>query len=281
MLAQLGAPPLPVLALNYLDASHPAPPGFYQFGLAPEDEARAAAEDAVSRGLRRALVLVPSNERGVRVQAAFQQRLAELGGRVVDANRYSGEPKDWSDPVAQLLRFKVIEDRKALQELREKAQPGIDPQRRNDFDFIFIDARAGQARVIWPLFRYYHAERMPIYATAAVNEGPGDSDLAGIRFCDAPWALDGAGVWAPLHAEALANGRSLDNARLYALGQDAAQLATRIAQNSLRPGDSVPGATGMLSVDSSGAVHRQLSCAITTVGDPAPLGAPEAATQAP
>ncbi len=268
----------PVLALNYLDAGHAAPAGFYQFGLAPEDEARAAAEDAVARGLRRALVLVPDNERGSRVHAAFEQRLRELGGEVRDSRHYSGEFKDWAEPISALLHYRPVEDKKKLAEMRAAAQPGVDVQRRNDFDFIFMDAGATQARQLWPLFRYYHAERVAIYDSAGVNDGRGDQDLSGIRFCDAPWMLDNGGTWTALRGEAL-NGRRADQARFYALGDDAFQLALRLSQNSLHPLDELPGASGTLRVGDDGAVHRGLVCARTTEGEPQVLEAPGAGAQ--
>jgi uncharacterized protein len=266
----------PVLALNYLDSTAAVPAGFYQFGLAPEDEAKAAAEDAVARGLTRVLVLASANDWGNRVSMAFEQRLRELGGRVVEASRYSGEPANWADPVRKLLRFVAIDDKKKAAEARAKAQPGIDPQRRNDFDFVFIAARASQARVLWPLFRYFHADRVPVYATSAVFEGSGDSDLSGIRFCDAPWVFDGDGHWTVLRADAQ-NGRSFDNARLYALGSDAFTLADLIAKNQLHPGDNLSGATGTLRVDASGAIHRSLLCGQMTSAAPFLLAPPESA----
>jgi outer membrane PBP1 activator LpoA protein len=267
-LSQLGTPPVPVLALNYLEANHSAPSGLYQFGLAPEDEARAAAEDGFSRGLRRALVLVPAGEWGARVAAAFQQRLMELGGAVVDSDRYSGPQESWADPVKRLLRFKPVEDRKAAAELRAKALPGIDPQRRNDFDFIFLGARSqDQARLLWPLFRFYHAERIAIYATAAVNSGPGDRDVAGIRFCDSPWLLDNSGHFTALHDEAL-NGRSTDAARLYVLGADTFLLAQQLAHGGLHAADQIPAASGNLSIGNDGAIRRGLICARLGYGAP-------------
>lgn len=268
----------PVLALNYLDAGHAAPAGFYQFGMAPEDEARAAAEDAVSRGLRRALVLVPDSDRGSRVLAAFQQRLVELGGEVRESRRYSGDFESYAEPIKGLLRYRPVEDKKKLAELRAAAQPGVDVQRRNDFDFIFMDAPAGQARQLWPLFRYYHAERVAIYDTAGVNEGRGDADLSGIRFCDAPWMLDNGGTWAALRADAL-NGRRIDQARFFALGDDAFQLAQRLSQNNLHPQDELPGASGTLRVGDDGVVHRGLICARATEGEPQVLEPPGAGAQ--
>jgi outer membrane PBP1 activator LpoA protein len=275
-------PRVPVLALNYLDATQPPAPGFYQFGLAPEDEARAAAEDAYARGLKRALALVPDNDWGRRVLGAFQSRLAELGGRVVGAATFGGDIETWAEPIRALLHYRVIDDKKKLEELRAKAPPGTDPQRRNDFDFLFVAASAAQARIIWPEFKYYHAERMPIYATSSVNEGPGDFDLAGISFCDAPWLLDSSGLWTALR-QAAENGRSRDLARFYAMGDDAFVLAQRLAQNGLHPFDELPGATGTLRVGADGAIHRGLICARTTTGEPQllPPAAPVAPEAAP
>jgi len=265
----------PILALNYLDAGARAPAGFYQFGLAPEDEARAAAEDAAARGLTRVLAMASANEWGNRVLSAFEQRFRELGGKIVEASRFTGEPQDWSDPVRKLLRYRPIEDKKKAAEERAKAAPGIDPQRRNDFDAIFLAARAGQARVLWPLFRYYHAERVPGYATAAIYDGNGDNDLAGLRFCDAPWVFDGDGHWSTLRAAAL-SGRSFDNARLYALGADAAMLTGLINGGQLHVGSKVSGATGALQVDGNGAVHRGLQCAQVSASGATLLGLPDA-----
>lgn len=279
-LAATGALGTPVLALNYLDAMRAPTPGLWQFGLAPEDEARAAADDAVARGLHRAVALVPDSDWGLRVLNAFRARMNELGARVVDSAHYSGDPQNWSDPVRRLLRYVPIADKKKAAEARAKAEPGIDPQRRNDIDFVFVAGRAAQARVLWPLLRYYHADRLPAYATASIYEGDGDSDLVGLRFCDAPWLLDSSGAWAALRAEARA-GRSMDNARFFALGADAQLLATRIAQGELHVGDSLSGATGVLKVDSSGAIHRSLSCAQMGSGSPNLLPPPELATPAP
>ncbi|MBL6751205.1 MAG: penicillin-binding protein activator [Nevskia sp.] len=277
LLAQRGSLRVPVLALNYLDYGRAAPPGLYQFGLAPEDEARAAAEDAAARGLRRALVMVQDDERGRRLRDAFEQRLRELGGSIAGSGQFTGPAQEWSQPVASLMHFHPVQDRKKLAEIRAKAQPGIDPQRRNDFDVIFIGVRdAGQARQIAALFRYFHAERTPLYANSAVNEGSGDFDLARIRFCDSPWLLDGSGAYATTRAAAT-EGRGLEQARFYVLGGDAFQLALRMAQNSLRPLDELPADNGTLGVGDDRSVHRGLVCAQATEGAPQLLEPPGSA----
>ncbi len=59
--------PVPVLTLNDLQEESLAPPGLYQFALAPEDEAASAAQRAMSDGHTRAVALVPNNDWGRRV----------------------------------------------------------------------------------------------------------------------------------------------------------------------------------------------------------------------
>jgi outer membrane PBP1 activator LpoA protein len=53
--------PVPVLTLNYLPDDTLAPPGLYQFALAPEDEARSVAARAIAEGHSRAVARMPSS----------------------------------------------------------------------------------------------------------------------------------------------------------------------------------------------------------------------------
>ena len=55
--------PVPILTLNYLPDDTLAPPGLYQFALAPEDEASSAAVRAFGDGYTRAVALVPEGPR--------------------------------------------------------------------------------------------------------------------------------------------------------------------------------------------------------------------------
>ena len=67
--------PVPVLTLNYVPDDTLAPPGLYQFALAPEDEARSAAERALADGHIHAVALVPNNDWGRRVLSSFDAGL--------------------------------------------------------------------------------------------------------------------------------------------------------------------------------------------------------------
>ncbi|AXQ28178.1 penicillin-binding protein activator [Solimonas sp. K1W22B-7] len=251
-MAQLGSPAVPVLALNYLDDSQQAPSRFLQFGLAPEDEARTAAEHAAGQGLRRAVALVPTSDWGERSYAAFRQRFQALGGQVVEVSRYPAGQKDFSTTVRTLLR--------AQKDAGPKLAPGAVPpaRRRTDIDMVFLVARQIDARLIGSMLRFYFAGDLPMYATSAIYAGRPDNDTGGMRFCDMPWMLS-AQAYPAERAEAAQLPSQRRDPRLFAFGYDAQAIAA-----TLRPGATLsrmPGMTGLLSIGANGAVRRGLQCA--------------------
>jgi len=270
-LAQGGALPVPVLALNYLDDGAVAPPGLLQFGLAPEDEARQAADNAYAAGLRQAVALVPDDARGSRILNAFTKRLQTLGGHVVASAQYSTSTTDFSAQVRGMLDIDASMSRDKAVANALGRRPEFQPRRRGDVDFIFISGRPTQDRLMASMFRYWRADTLPIYATADVNTGTGDNDLAGIRFCDDPWLLEPGPEWDAERARIAqaTPGQAVGYQRLYALGMDAARLVKRLRQGAMLPGEEVSGDTGELSLAPDGVVRRRLACA-QVVADAAP-----------
>ena len=259
-LAADGRPKVPVLALNYLDDPASAPSKFFQFGLSPEDEARAAAERAIADGDRRALAMVPDTDWGLRVFNAFDKRLRELGGSVLQTARYTPGRPDFSHPIQDLMRLDASEARhKALTGIIG-TQTEFEPRRRDDADFIFLAARAADARLIWPQFRFFRATDLPAYATSLVYEGRSDKDLNGVRFCDMPWMVQSEGDYATERSQ-LGDLASLRNQpRLFALGRDAYLLAGLIEADQQQTGTSYPAATGNLQFSGKSAITRGMTC---------------------
>ncbi len=255
------APPVPVLGLNYLDAGTPTPFNFFQFGLAPEDEARAAATQALAQNRRRAVALVPNSEWGQRVLAAFEQTLRAGGGAVVRAERYTQGVSDQSKLIAGLMGMSASEERhNALTAvLGQKSE--FEAQRRNDIDLVFVGARAQDARLLVPQLRFNRVGDLPIYATSLVYDGKPSADLNGLRFCDAPWLIDGTGAVAAQRSAVAGLGSASGSPRLFAMGRDAYTLAGGLLRGSLRVGDGVDGVTGRLQWSSSSVISRQLGCA--------------------
>jgi outer membrane PBP1 activator LpoA protein len=259
-IAALGQPPAPVLALNYLDDSARAPFNFFQFGLAPEDEARAAAEQAVSDGDKRAIALVPQTEWGGRVLAAFDKRLHELGGGVIKSARYKPGAADYSDAIQDLLSLEASKNRHNALTAILGSKTEFEPRRRDDVDFIFIAARPAEGRMIWPQFRFYRANGLPVYATAAIYAGGSDSELNGIRFCDMPLMLQSEGDYATLRADVVDLAAAKNQPRLFAMGFDAYSLVNLIQSGKMQTNTAFPSASGGLQMKANGAITRSLAC---------------------
>lgn len=273
-LARMGTPAVPLLALNALDANQPAPANFLQFGLAPEDEARAAATQAINQNRRRALALVPASDWGNRVLIAFREQFTALGGTVVSAEAFQSGSPDPSKVVKKLMALDASEGRhKALTAVLGK-NTEFDARRREDVDFIFLAAKPSDSYLILPQLRFYRASGLPIVSTSLIFEGRG-IDWQRMSVCDMPWMLETQGPWAQARNEATAMDAEPMRGypRLVALGSDAFRVASRLLGNNLHTGDRIDGASGRLVIGGDGRIARELSCgapANTAVASAAP-----------
>lgn len=254
--------PVPVLALNTLPPAYSAPSGLYQFALAPEDEADAAARYALARGYRSAVTLVPQGEWGQRVAQAFRSAFEAEGGRVLETGEYAAQEADFSDPIQQLFNLDASERR--YRELRGALRRDIkfEPYRRQDLDVVFIGAAPREARLIRPQLRFFHALDLPVLATSHAYSGavsPADQDLDGLEFMDMPWLLH-PGTDPQLSRASLepVQSSAAQFPRLYAFGIDAYRLIPYLQVLASAPGESLDGATGVLALDEAGRVHRRL-----------------------
>ena len=273
-LAKGGLKPSPaVLALNRVDAEQ-IPANLYQFGLAPEDEASLAADRAWRDGQRVALTLTPKNARGQRLRDAFVQRFEALGGIVAESGEYDPKANEFTGVVKALLNIDASERRhkRLTGLLRLKLE--FEPRPRPDAQCIFLVAKTMQARQINPLFNFYRAGGLPVYATSMIYNGRSqpelDIDLNGIYFTDIP---------ALLHVEGDDNGNSLGPShvsaslvRLDALGEDAYRLAQVVKRMAVTPDMQLSGRSGILYMDSGHRVHRLLVWARFSDGRPVVIG---------
>jgi outer membrane PBP1 activator LpoA protein len=275
---------LPVLALNYLSDERAGPPGFYQFGLAPEDETAAVAARTLAEGHRRAIALAPDNEWGRRLLNAFNADFSAGGGQLVGWEFYDPMAADFSAPVRTVLGAADGAARKQKLQAILGQPLEFEPRPRADVDFIFVAANAGAARLIRPALRFFGAGSLPAYGTSAIYDDgtTTDTDMDGMLFPDSPWVIapDGRAAAVKRVLQASTGGANPAVARLYALGYDACGLAVRLASGAL-PVAGYAGVTGELRVDDRGRVHRRLAWARLEGGTPAPLAAdplPAAAT---
>jgi outer membrane PBP1 activator LpoA protein len=276
--------PVPVLALNHVDPQPTPNPAVFQFGLAPEDEAREVARRAWQEGYTRAIVLVPDSDWSERVTAAFIDQWTQLGGYTLEQQRYKPAEADHGPAISALLDLDSSKLRKTRL-VRLLGQPlEFEARRRQDVDFIFLLATPEQARLIRPQLKFYRASSLPVLSTSHVYSGRvdsgRDSDMNGLQFCDMPWLLEDDGSWQ--HLKQSINERwpaeSARYGRLHALGIDAWRITPYLNQLGGGMFGNYYGVTGTLQIDSGHQVHRTLQWAQFRQGRPAMLADPVDAT---
>ncbi|MGH8212387.1 MAG: penicillin-binding protein activator [Rhodanobacteraceae bacterium] len=235
MFAQ-GSLPVPLLALNHPDNNVTPPTGSAEFGLLPETEGAQAAAHMGERGVKQAIVFLTGDDRSRRAAAAFKAQFESLGGQVTNQTELSADNVDYSDQIKAAL-----------------ATAG-------DGSGILLLLRAQTARLLMPQLKLASATQ-PVFATSLIYAGgdnaDADRDLDGVEFCDAPWLFD-AQPGLPDHATIAAQLPDARNAasRLFAFGMDAYALIPYLDWLRTHPGTYLPGATGQLTEDEQGRVHR-------------------------
>lgn len=263
-LARFGAPPVPILTLNHMDPGVLAPRNIFQFGLGPEDEARAAVRRAAAEGHGRMVALLLQAEWSNRILDTLEDAAGEEDARLLGL-QFIDPDSDLSQPIKSVLRVDASEARHRSVSRSLGVRPEFEATARADAQSVFFIAREREARQIAPRFAYFRAGGLPIYTTALAWDGgiPVPDEIRGLRICDMPWMMRNPDAeWQPLR-EALAEDherRFRRFPRLFALGHDALLLALQF-QQGWAPGDAFPGATGYLQMDTDARIVRELGCA--------------------
>ena len=275
--------PVPVMTLNYLPDDTLAPPGLYQFALAPEDEARSAAARAIGEGHTHAVALVPGNDWGKRVLESFSSEFEALGGTLLDYRLYTTGIQDFSNTIEDLMALSGSVRR--YQRLRANIGGPLqfDPRRRQDSEFIFLAADAPAGRLLKSQLKFHYSGDLPVYSTSSINalDGRSNTDLNGIMFADTPWIV-APQPWIEslpgIYGDYWPGERRLG--RLHAMGYDAYQLIAALFAARTGPMQEIDGATGRLYLDSDGRVRRKLAWAqfqsgeVVALPDLEPAGGP-------
>ncbi|MDG2045987.1 MAG: penicillin-binding protein activator [Halioglobus sp.] len=260
--------PIPILALNRIDPIWPAQgSALVQLSLAPEDEAASVAELAFSRGARRAIIIAPAGHWGQKVETALRERWGTLGGTIASDVTYSTYD-DYSDNVTSALALDTSDQR--AHDLRTAIGMNIEftPRRRQDADAIFLLSHNGaEARSIKPLLAFHYAGNLPVYAISSIYSGIPDErnqDLNGIQLVETPWLLG----FNPSLRIALSSGDDKPGkyTRLNALGADAYLVQSNFSRLQSGADVLLRGNTGLLSMDPTLTIKRQLSAATFDAG---------------
>ncbi len=258
-LINYGPAPVPTLTLNTAPGSQQV--DIYQFGLAIEDEAIQAADQAWQDQHKQALVYTPDTDWGVRSAIAFKQRFTELGGTILDSRTYSTDT-NYSEQIASLLGTDKSNARDTQLTRIIGTRPEFESRRRQDVDAIFLAALPRAGRQIKPTLAYHYAGNIPVYATSLIYTGTEsaieDQDLNGIRFVATPW-LSTAPSATHLQLAQLRDNTNSRFGRLYALGIDAFTLFPYLSQLSASASARIEGETGSLSLGKNNQIVRTLN----------------------
>ena len=135
------------------------------------------------------------------------------------------------------------------------------PTPRQDLDALFLAATPLQARQIKPTLAFQYAADLPVYATSHAyqidSSGMQNTDLDGLLIAEIPWLLEQND---PLYSDVTGNWPQAGGAlgRLYAMGVDTQRIFARLPQMREYPDTHIEGATGELTLDSTGRIQRLL-----------------------
>jgi outer membrane PBP1 activator LpoA protein len=265
---------VPTLALNTVDTTAPLPPNFFQFGLAPEDEAAEVAHHAIAGGALTAVALFPNSEWGLRLFDSFRREFTSLGGRLLESRAYDGGTQDFSLAITTLLNLSDSEQRRQRLAANLGLSLEFEPRRRQDVDMIFFAADPRAARLLAPQFRFHFAGDLPTYATSEIYDASAraDPDLNGVIFADTPWLLapDDSAVELRETLQVYWPQRTARWLRLYGLGFDAYRIIPMLYNGTMNL-LSLPGMSGELWLDTGGRIRRHLPVAKFVSGRPVRL----------
>ena len=267
---------VPTLALNLLPDGEPAPPHFFQFALAPEDEAQQAASRLLAAGKRTGVAMVPAGEWGTRVLAAFQTTYAAGGGTLVASGSYPPTNTDFKEQLFSVLGFEDSQKRQRALAAVLGLPLAFTPRRRDDLDCVFIAGLPQKGRLLRAQLRFLNAGDLPVYATSDIYEpNPIDNqDLEGVSFPDIPWMIAEDAAVSDLRVKVaqLWPQNARRRTRLFAMGFDAWRLIAELKDASGPVIEPLAGMTGRLTIDETGRVRRGLDFAVIGAdGRPRPL----------
>ena len=267
----------PELALNYLPGGNAKTSGdFFQFGLSPEQEARTSAEQAVAQGLSRAVVIVPNNDWGSKIAAAFTKNLTDLGGRVLASATIRPGSQAFDSALSSVFGLDASNERE--QHLAAVlGQPlGFTPRRRQDIQFVFFAAPYATALLIPPQIDYYHGLGLPVYSISNIyRPGANTPDMNGVYFPVMPWFLANGGAMASMRKQLshLYPQNWQQFAPLYALGYDSWRLLPLLMHSANPLAQPVRGVSGSLSMGQGNVIQRRADPARYVNGTPVPVKA--------
>ena len=259
--------PTPVITLNYAsDTRNITKNGeVFQFGLYPEDEAEQIAKRLSDKGYNSVVVMAADNEWGKRMTQRFSDLYFRLEGTIQDIYYYDTKFEDYASSVQSLFHLNQSVQRYTDIERVIGKKLDFMPRIRDDINAAVLFANYQNATLIYPLMKFYYADKLPVYASSHAYE-PGEEkllrELDGLVYNDIPFIID--------RVRYPDSDKIKEFPRLYALGKDAYQLINTIRRITIS-NTELEGATGYISVDENRRLYRRLNWAKFNKGKPIAL----------
>ena len=238
---------LPVVALNNL-ADNPGG-GIYRISLAVEDDAAAIAAALVAAGAERIVVF---EDRSRWAERALQQFDTELDAvEIVGIGRLDGIANA-ADVAGEVLGIADSNARRSMLSRLLGEDLEFVPRRRDDVDAVVVFLDGARLMALKPALDFHYASDLPVFAPSQAIQGVAWSRLNGLRVCDIPWRLHPT----PLRRRAAAF--AAGGSDFFALGVDAFRIANQLPR-MIDHGESLAGATGLLTLERNGRIHRRLA----------------------
>lgn len=265
---------VPTLVLNHTLSDEAVYGNTYQFALSPEDEAIAVARRAIALDQRRAVVLVPSNDRGYRIFNRFQTEYEALGGEVLAYMGYDGAIGTYGERISSLLNLNRSNARERTLQANLAEDVVFTPRRRQDIDMIFLIAGPADGRQLAPQLEFLYAGDIPTYAISEIHDlttRSRESDLNRIVFPEVPWLIEPDAEALRIQRTIASRWpeRSVPMARFFGMGMDSYRIVNTLYRDPFFT--SVAGSTGLLRMDPQGRIHRDLPFAQFRGGEVQPL----------
>ncbi|MBM7037471.1 penicillin-binding protein activator [Vibrio ulleungensis] len=260
---QASITPIPMLALNFPDEILEDQSLCY-ITLSPEQEAAEAAQHLFDLGYRFPLFVAPNNSYGKRMQAAFDAQWQTISNTASDDVYFKNQRElqyiintafDIRNSDARIAQLSALFDTTLEGEARS----------RRDIDAVYIVAKDSDLNLIKPFIDVAinpEAQAPAVFASSYSNSGGNNAtlDLTGVTYSDIPFLAD-PDPKVKEQYEFIWEKSSHAQKRLFALGMDAYSLTHALPNMKLEPEFEYKGQTGVLSIDESCVVDRQLSWA--------------------
>ncbi len=270
--------PIPALALNIPNDIEPSQMMCY-LTLSPEQEVAQAAQHLAKNDYSFPLIIAPQGNLGNRVAKAFEEEWSKVSENKVAVAQYANRAQ-LQKTINNVFGLQESQQRIAQMEALTGMKLENQPRSRRDVDSVYIVANNADLTLIKPFIEVAinpDAPQPKLFADShSHSEKRQYEDLTGVVYSDIPLLVNED---SELDAQMNKFWPKSSNAekRLQALGMDAYTLTKELPQLKAVEGYSVDGQTGVLTLDQSCIVQRQISWGV--YGETKPAAEQEATAE--